>query len=70
MCMLAEETPLRNFIVSLNDIKCHREKISSALYYFQGSKYWSRLPREVVDAPFLKAFKVGLDRVLSNLIWL
>ena len=23
--------------------------------------YWHRLPREVVNAPFLEAFKVGLD---------
>jgi len=28
------------------------------------------LPREVVDAPFLETFKVRLDAVLSNLIWL
>lgn len=68
MCMLAEETPLRNFIVSLNDIKCHREKISSALYYFQGSKYWSRLPRDVVEALSLETFKINLDHAVSNLI--
>jgi len=26
------------------------------------------LPREMVDAPSLETFKVGLDRALSNLI--
>ena len=30
----------------------------------------NRLPREVVDAPSLEPFKIGLDGVLSNLIWL
>jgi len=32
-------------------------------------KHWSRLPREVVDAPTLKVFKARLDGVLSNLVW-
>ncbi|KAK4824902.1 hypothetical protein QYF61_021417 [Mycteria americana] len=31
-------------------------------------KHWNRLPREVVDAPFLETFKVRLDGALSNLI--
>ncbi|KFW70493.1 hypothetical protein AS28_13151, partial [Pygoscelis adeliae] len=31
-------------------------------------KHWHRLPREVVDAQSLEAFKVRLDRALSNLI--
>ncbi|KFM08756.1 hypothetical protein AS27_10050, partial [Aptenodytes forsteri] len=30
--------------------------------------HWNRLPREVVDAPSLEAFKVRLDGALSNLI--
>ncbi|KGL96464.1 hypothetical protein N301_03578, partial [Charadrius vociferus] len=29
---------------------------------------WNRLPREVVDAPSLKAFKARLDGALSNLV--
>jgi len=33
-------------------------------------KYWTRLPREVVDAPSLETFKARLDRALSNLVWL
>jgi len=33
-------------------------------------KYWTRLPRELVDAPALETFKVKLYRALSNLIWL
>lgn len=30
-------------------------------------KHWKKLPKEVVDIPSLKTFKVRLDRVLSNL---
>jgi len=29
-------------------------------------KHWHRLPREVVDAPFLETFKDRLDRALNN----
>jgi len=28
---------------------------------------WNRLPREVVDAPFLEVFKTRLDGTLGNL---
>ncbi|KFP11328.1 hypothetical protein Z169_05103, partial [Egretta garzetta] len=31
-------------------------------------KHWHRLPREVVEAPSLAAFKARLDGALSNLI--
>ncbi|KFP97461.1 hypothetical protein N329_04197, partial [Haliaeetus albicilla] len=31
-------------------------------------RHWNRLPREVVDAPFLEAFKARLDGALSNLV--
>lgn len=30
-------------------------------------RYWNSLPREVVDAPSLKTFKVRLDGALINL---
>ena len=30
--------------------------------------HWNRLPREVVDAPSLEAFKARLDGALSNLV--
>ena len=30
---------------------------------------WSRLPKEVVDAPSLEAFKAGLDVALGSLVW-
>jgi len=33
-------------------------------------KHWHRLPRAVVEAPSLKAFKARLDGALSNLVWL
>ncbi|KFM13879.1 hypothetical protein AS27_14498, partial [Aptenodytes forsteri] len=31
-------------------------------------RHWNRLPTEVVDAPFLEAFKARLDGALSNLL--
>ncbi|KFP20988.1 hypothetical protein Z169_09415, partial [Egretta garzetta] len=31
-------------------------------------KHWNRLPREVVEAPSLEAFKARLDGSLRNLI--
>ncbi|KFR09325.1 hypothetical protein Y956_07839, partial [Nipponia nippon] len=31
-------------------------------------RHRNRLPREVVDGPSLEAFKVRLDRALSNLV--
>ncbi|KFW62309.1 hypothetical protein AS28_05809, partial [Pygoscelis adeliae] len=31
-------------------------------------RHWSRLPREVVDAPSLEVFKTRLDGALSNLV--
>ena len=33
-------------------------------------RQWHRLPREAVDAPSLETFKVRLERILSNLIYL
>ena len=32
-------------------------------------RHWKRLPREVVDAPSLEAFKARLDGTLSNLVY-
>ncbi|KFU93307.1 hypothetical protein M959_09004, partial [Chaetura pelagica] len=31
-------------------------------------RHWNKLPREAVDAPSLKEFRVRLDGVLRNLI--
>ena len=31
-------------------------------------RYWNRLPKEVVDAPSLQAFKARLDEAVSNLV--
>ncbi|KFM04071.1 hypothetical protein AS27_03284, partial [Aptenodytes forsteri] len=31
-------------------------------------RHWHRLPREVVDAPSLEAFKARLDGALSHLV--
>ena len=32
-------------------------------------KHWNRLPKEVVDAPSLEAFKARLDVALGSLVW-
>ena len=31
--------------------------------------HWNRLPKEVVDDPFLEAFKARLDVALGSLVW-
>ena len=31
--------------------------------------HWNRLPREVVDAPSLEAFRARLDVALGSLVW-
>ena len=31
--------------------------------------HWNRLPKEVVDAPSLEAFKTRLDVALGSLVW-
>ena len=48
------------------------------VFYFQASFdrrlyvfHWNRLPKEVVDAPSLEAFKARLDVALGSLVcWL
>ncbi|KFU94905.1 hypothetical protein M959_03945, partial [Chaetura pelagica] len=31
-------------------------------------RHWNRLPREVVDVPFLEVFKARLDEALCSLV--
>ena len=31
--------------------------------------HWNRLPKKVVDAPSLEAFKARLDVALGSLVW-
>ena len=52
--------------------------IESHVYLFPGEylhhtqgvvTHWNRLPKEVVDAPSLDAFKARLDVALGSLVW-
>ncbi|KFP11670.1 hypothetical protein Z169_11647, partial [Egretta garzetta] len=45
-----------------------RLDIRKKFFTMRAVKHWNRLPREVVEAPSLEAFKARLDGALSNLI--
>ncbi|KFP13068.1 hypothetical protein Z169_01617, partial [Egretta garzetta] len=45
-----------------------RLDIRKTFFTMRVVKHWNRLPREVVKAPSLEAFKARLDGALSNLI--
>ena len=38
------------------------------LFSLMTVKYWKRLPREVVQCPFLEGFKTQMEKALSNFI--
>lgn len=42
--------------------------VRKKLFTMRVVAHWHKLPREVVDAPFLQTSKVRLDRALSHLI--
>ena len=42
--------------------------IRKKFFTIRAVRHWHRLPREVVGAPSLEAFKVRLDQALSNLM--
>ena len=49
--------------------------MSAGIQTLSGTRYvrvvthWNRLPKEVVDAPSLEAFKARLDVALGSLVW-
>ena len=68
---MSQETPLfskawRCVCLALISI----EVDGSSLFYYTQSvvMHWNRLPREVVDAPSLEAFKARLDVALGSLV--
>ena len=55
-----------------NDFKLEEDRfrleIRKKFFTLRVVRHWNRLPRVVVDAPSLKAFKARLDGALSNLV--
>lgn len=45
-----------------------RLDIRKKIFSVKVVKYWNRLPREIVSAPFLEVFKVRLDGALTSLV--
>jgi len=54
-------------IVSQYWDRCCRLDIRK-MFFIRAVRHRHRLPREVVDAPSLEAFKIRLDEALSNLV--
>lgn len=65
--------------------RAHMEKTNSNGYKFQGERFhvnirkklftartimnWNKLPRDMVESPWLEVFNMWLDRASDNLIW-
>ncbi|KGL86707.1 hypothetical protein N301_04417, partial [Charadrius vociferus] len=45
-----------------------RLNIRKKVFTLRVVRHWNRLPREVVEAPSLEAFKARLDVALGNLV--
>ena len=45
-----------------------RLDIRKKLFAMRVVRHWNMLPREIVDAPSLEAFKARLDGALNNLV--
>ncbi|KGL94856.1 hypothetical protein N301_02076, partial [Charadrius vociferus] len=45
-----------------------RLNIRNKFFTLRVVRHWNRLPREVVEAPSLEAFKASLDMALGNLV--
>ncbi|KGL89272.1 hypothetical protein N301_15572, partial [Charadrius vociferus] len=45
-----------------------RLNIRKKFFALRVKRHWNRLPREVVEAPSLEAFKARLDVALGNLV--
>ena len=62
---LCDRTKGNGFKVKKEMLRLNRRK---KFFTIRLVRHWSKLSREVVDAPSLQTFKVRLDGALSNLI--
>lgn len=60
-------TSLEETILKLKDSP-FRFDIKIKFFTIRVIKHWQKLPREMVDTPFLETLEVRLDRALNNLI--
>jgi len=45
-----------------------RLNMRNIFFTLRVTEHWNRLPREIVDSPFLEIFKTCLDNVLCSLL--
>jgi len=55
-------------VTVLNQGRVDLDWIRQKFFTIRVVKHWNRLPREVVEAPSLQAFKATLNGALSNLV--
>ena len=52
-----------------NGLKLRQGRFRKKFFTQRVVTHWNRLPKEVVDAPSLEAFRARLDVALGSLVW-